>query len=271
MQATYAFIGAGNMGRALIGGLLAAGQDRSGIRVADPGAAARSACLTAFGLEAQDDPAAIVDAADVVVLAVKPQILQEVLTPLASRLRDDVLLLSVAAGITTAQLERWAGRPLAVVRAMPNTPALIGAGVAALWANAHATPAQRTLAAGLLDAVGSSAWLTAEAQMDAVTALSGSGPAYFFLFIEHLEHAGIALGLPPALARTLALETAYGASRLARESAHPPATLRTQVTSPGGTTEQALASFAAADFGGIVTRALQAAHARAVELSRQAG
>jgi len=270
MPAIYTFIGAGNMGRALIGGLIAAGHPAAAIRIVEADATARAACRDAFALESSASLTAAQADTDVVVLAVKPQQLHGVASTLAASAGERALYLSIAAGITTNQLATWLGQRSAIVRAMPNMPALIGAGVAALYANRHVSPEQRDQATQLLGAVGSALWLDDEALMDAVTALSGSGPAYFFQFIEHLEAAGIELGLTPALARSLALETAYGSSRLARESTLSPATLRQQVTSPGGTTERALETFSEGDFSGLVSRALHAAHDRAVELARQA-
>ncbi|MGE0485111.1 MAG: pyrroline-5-carboxylate reductase [Gammaproteobacteria bacterium] len=267
MDSTYAFIGGGNMGRALVGGLLAAGHDAARIRVADASADARSACASQFGVATTDDNRTCAEGADVVVLAVKPQQLREVARTLGAQACGNPLYLSIAAGITVGHLEAWLGAGSAIVRAMPNTPALIGCGAAALYANAAVDAAQRELAAGLLGAVGSAVWVEDEALMDAVTALSGSGPAYVFLLIELMERAGIELGLPVALARALALDTVHGAARLAHASGRSPAELRVQVTSPGGTTERALASFAAADLPAIVARALTAARDRAIELA----
>ena len=270
MPAIYTFIGAGNMGRALIGGLIAAGHPTAAIRIVEADAAARAACHDAFGLESSASLAAVRTDTDVIVLAVKPQQLHAVTATLATSADERTLYLSIAAGITTGQLTAWLGQRCAIVRAMPNMPALIGAGAAALYANRQVSPDQREQATQLLGAVGSALWLDDETLMDAVTALSVSGPAYFFQFIEHLEAAGIELGLAPALARSLALDTAYGSCRLARESALSPAALRQQVTSPGGTTERALATLGEGDFSGLVSRALHAAQARAVELAQQA-
>ena len=269
MQAHYAFIGGGNMGRALIGGLVAAGQPASTITVADSEAGARAACGERFGVTTTADNLTAVRNADVVVLAVKPQQLGAVARALAAAVPSDALVVSIAAGITLDHLAAWLGEQRAIVRAMPNTPALIGRGASALIANTHTDDAQRARAAALLDAVGASVWLDDEAQMDAVTALSGSGPAYYFLFIELMEAAAVELGLPAALARDLALATARGATELAQQSEQPPAELRRQVTSPGGTTERALASFADDDLAGIVRRALTAARDRSVELAAQ--
>lgn len=268
MSPLFAFIGGGNMGRALIGGLLAAGHPASRIRVADTYEASRKAC-DVFGIAIFDDGGTAARGADVVVLAVKPQQMRSVATALAGSTGAGTLYLSIAAGITTAHLTAWLGAGSAVVRAMPNTPALIGAGVAGLFANTAVSAAQRTQAEQLLGAVGVALWLDDESLMDAVTAVSGSGPAYYFLLLELMERAGTHLGLPAPIARRLALETAYGAARLARESAHDPATLRRQVTSPGGTTERALAAFEEADLAAIVETALTAARDRGIELARQ--
>lgn len=268
---TYAFVGGGNMGRALIGGLIAAGHPATAVRVADSASAARSACTETFGVEAMAEPGAIVDGADVIVLAVKPQQMREAALDIGRRTGTDdaTLYVSIAAGITLDHLAHWLGKGRAIVRAMPNTPALIGCGATALAANPFVNALGRQRAEALLAAVGMVEWLDEESLLDAVTALSGSGPAYFFMFIEALEEAGAALGLPNALARKLALQTAYGATRLAHESPLAPGVLREQVTSPGGTTERALASFTAADFAAIVERALEAARDRSIELAEQ--
>lgn len=267
MEALYAFIGGGNMGRALIGGLLAAGHPATRIRVADAVADCRAACVASFGVSALADNVAAAAGADVVVLAVKPQQLRAVASALAPSATTAQLYLSIAAGITLGHLGAWLGADRAIVRAMPNTPAQIGYGAAALCANAAVTATQRAQASRLLEAVGVAVWLDDEQLMDAVTALSGSGPAYVFLLLELLENAGTDLGLPAALSRQLALATVEGAARLARGSAYDPAVLRAQVTSPGGTTERALATFTEADLAGIVLRALRAARDRGRELA----
>ena len=269
MEPLFAFIGGGNMGRALIGGLIAGGHAASRIRVADADASCRATCAESFGVQVSEDNLAVCDGADVVVLAVKPQQLREVSLALASAAAPHTLFLSIAAGITLGHLETWLGEARAIVRCMPNTPAQIGCGAAALVGNGAVTAAQHGLATQLLEAVGVAVWLEDENLMDAVTALSGSGPAYVFLLLELLEKAGAELGLPVELARTLALATVEGAARLARSSEHDAATLRRQVTSPGGTTEQALKSFNDADLAGIVSRALTAARDRGRTLAAQ--
>jgi pyrroline-5-carboxylate reductase len=265
-----AFIGGGNMARSLIGGLRHTGMAAADIAVAEPIAELRAALARDFGVEvhAANDEAARF--AELVVLAVKPQVLRSV----CLALRDVVqarrpLVLSIAAGVRMADIERWLGGDLAVVRAMPNTPALIGEGASALCANPRVPADGRALAERLLGAVGLVVWLDDESAMDIVTALSGSGPAYFFLLVEALEDAAVAEGLPRAIARTLAAQTCLGAGRMLRAE-HPvaPAELRRRVTSPGGTTQAALDRFAAEGFTAIVARALHAATERGRELAR---
>ncbi len=260
------------MGRAIVGGLLRRGHPVEALRVADPLATAREALAREFGIVAlADNGAAILDA-DVVLLAVKPQQMQAVVRPLAATLAArKPLVLSIAAGITTHALASWIGTDLPLVRAMPNTPALVGRGATGLYATPTTPAPARALAESLLGAVGIVEWVEAEALLDAVTALSGSGPAYFFLLIECLERAGTALGLAPASARRLAIETAAGASELARGAGVDPATLRVQVTSPGGTTEQALQVLNEGGFEALITAALEAARDRGQILSREFG
>jgi pyrroline-5-carboxylate reductase len=269
MDPLFAFIGGGNMGRALVGGLLAAGHAPSRIRVADSEAACRAECASRFGVAVSDNNLATCRDADVIVLAVKPQQLRAVSLALAPAASDGQLFVSIAAGITLGHLESWLGGARAIVRAMPNMPAQIGCGAAALCANGAVSTSQHGLASRLLECVGMAVWLDDEHLMDAVTALSGSGPAYVFLLLELLEQTGCELGLPAALSRSLSLATVEGAARLASGSEHDAATLRRQVTSPGGTTERALALFAEADLAGIVSRALAAARDRGRELAAQ--
>jgi pyrroline-5-carboxylate reductase len=270
---TIASIGAGHMARALIGGWLQRGVPPARLQVADPESAARAATERDFpGVRTFERNADAVDGAQVWLLAVKPQLLRDVLAPLAeAAARTRPLVISVAAGIRAADLQRWLGAGVPIVRTMPNRPALIGAGVTALYASPGVDAAQRALAGTLLDAVGSTVWVDDEAQLDAVTAVSGSGPAYFFLLIELLEAAAIREGLPADVARRLALETAYGAARLARESSDDPATLRAQVTSKGGTTAAALGVLEHAGLRDIVCSAVAAASARSRELAAEFG
>lgn len=267
-----AFIGGGNMSSALIGGLLARGVAARDLSVADPSVAQLERLRREFGLMATSDNVEAVRGSDLVVLAVKPQDMASaagsIARELAGRRR---IVVSVAAGIRIANLERWLGGGIPIVRTMPNRPALIGAGVTAAFAGAGVGHADRAAVERVLSAVGSLVWLDDEAQLDAVTALSGSGPAYFFLLIEALEDAGAALGLPRATARHLAVHTALGAGRMVADGSQSPATLREQVTSPGGTTAAALAVLERADVRGIFGEAVTAAARRSAELADQFG
>jgi len=269
MKPLYAFVGGGNMGRALIGGLIAAGHPSSRIHVSDPSDQCRTRSAIDFGIQAFERNVDAVQDADVIVFAVKPQQLREVAIELADKTSSNALYVSVAAGVPLNALSSWLGGQRAIVRCMPNTPALVGSGAAGLVANLLVDPEQQKLASELLEAVGMAFWLKDESLIDAVTALSGSGPAYFFLVLELLERAAIDLGLPSELARNLAIETGYGATLLARQSNEDPATLRKQVTSPGGTTERALKIFDDAGLSTIIMNALRAARDRSIELARQ--
>lgn len=268
MTSTIAFIGGGNMARSLIGGLVACGHAPAAIRVAEPVAALREALQADFGVTACEHGAQAVAGARTWVLAVKPQVMRAVceeLAPLAQAQRT--LVVSIAAGITTAQLERWLGGALPVVRAMPNTPALLGAGVTGLFASPRVDAAGRTSAQSLLDTVGKTVWIDTEALMDAVTAVSGSGPAYLFLLAEAMIDAGIREGLPADTARTLTLQTLLGGARMLTESDADAAELRRRVTSPGGTTQAAVETFEAGGLRALVADAIHAARVRGAELS----
>jgi pyrroline-5-carboxylate reductase len=269
MESTHiTFIGGGNMARSLVGGLIADGVPPGRLSVAEPDAARRAALQRDFGIATDADNAVAAAQAGVVVLAVKPQVMQGAARSVASAVAaQGALAISIAAGIRTAELARWLGAGAAVVRAMPNTPALLGCGATVLYAGDEVAPAQRELAESILRAVGSVSWVQQEAQMDAVTALSGSGPAYFFLLIEAMADAAAELGLPAELARLLAVETALGAARMALESDDPVDALRRRVTSPGGTTEAALEALEAGDFRTLVATALRRAEARSRELA----
>jgi pyrroline-5-carboxylate reductase len=261
-------IGFGNMGQALARGWLARGRTAAAIRVVDTAPGARSAAA-ALGIAASERVGAPQSGsvADVVVIAVKPNQLAAALADVAQGARGSVFL-SIAAGKTLAQLEAGLGAGAAVVRAMPNTPAAIGQGISALVANSAVTPAQRALCEELLAAVGATAWLDDESDMDAVTAVSGSGPAYVFLMIECLERAAVDAGLSPELARRLALATVAGAGAYAAAADEPAAELRRRVTSPGGTTQAALEVLGAErGLGDLIARAVRAAAKRSRELS----
>ena len=263
-----AFVGGGNMARSLIGGLIARGRPATSIRVAEPVDTLRAALVRDFGVAVFADNAQAVDAAGTWVFSVKPQVMRtvcEALAPVAQAARP--LVVSVAAGITTTQLERWLGGTLDVVRAMPNTPAMLGAGVTGLFANPRVDAGDRARTQALLSAAGETVWIDDEARMDAVTAVSGSGPAYVFLLAEAMQAAGVAEGLSPDAARTLALQTILGAGRMLLESDVDAAELRRRVTSPNGTTHAAITTFEDGGFRDLVARAVHAATLRGKELS----
>jgi len=263
-----AFIGGGNMARSLIGGMIATGISNQNISVSEPRADLRKKLNEDFGVNASEENAPVAKGADVVVLAVKPQILQEVVTPLGSLVAEArPLLISVAAGVTSLSIERWVGGGPALIRVMPNTPALIGAGISALYANRNVSDDQRALAEKIMAAVGKTTWIKEETLMDAVTAVSGSGPAYFFYVMQAIHDAAVREGLDTQTARLLTLETALGAARLAVESTEDPGSLQKQVTSPGGTTEAAINVLNNSGVRDALQRAVSAARARGGELA----
>jgi pyrroline-5-carboxylate reductase len=263
-----AILGAGNMGRALIAGLLRSGTRAEHIAVGEHVAAARETLARELGISASPDNAAAVEGASVVLLAVKPQDAASVLAPLAGRWATaSPLIISVVAGVRVAALQAWCGSGVPVVRAMPNRPALVGAGATGLYAPPSVTTAQRAIVEQVLGSVGELVWVDNEDALDVVAALSGSGPAYFFLLAELMAEAGTQLGLEAAAARRLAAVTLYGAGLLAHGEDAQLARLRAEVTSPGGTTAAALRAFADADLRGIVARALEAATRRSRELA----
>jgi pyrroline-5-carboxylate reductase len=267
-----AILGGGNMGRALIGGMLRRGTRPEHITVGESSEAAREALSADFGVQATADNAAAVEPAAVIVLAVKPQVAGAVLAPLQPALqRARPVVISIAAGIRLAALESWCGAGVPVVRAMPNRPALVGAGATGLFAPASVAGTHREVAERVMQAVGEVIWVGAEDDLDVVTALSGSGPAYFFLVAELLTQGAIDLGLDPAAARRLAIATLHGSGQLAHTGDGDLARMRAEVTSKGGTTEAAVKSFEAADLRGIVARALEAATRRSRELAAQFG
>ncbi|MFI4970116.1 MAG: pyrroline-5-carboxylate reductase [Lysobacterales bacterium] len=264
------FIGGGNMARSLIGALIRCGTPPDAIAVGEPNAELRGMLARDFGIDAHDDARDAAQGANVLVLAVKPQVMKAVCRDLAAIVAGTrPLILSIAAGIRIAQLREWLGSELAIVRAMPNTPALIGAGASGLLANVTANAGQRAQAEAILGAAGRTAWIHREELMDTVTALSGSGPAYFFLLVEALEDAAVAQGMPRETARALATQTCLGAGRMLIEEDEPPAVLRERVTSPGGTTAAALDAFAAGNLRRLVSEAVAAATRRGRELSEQ--
>lgn len=264
---TIAFIGTGNMARAILEGLLSDGYPAGSIwatrRQAD-----LLADLADQGVNTTSDNSVAVAAADIVVISVKPQMMRETLEGLAPAIQArKPLLVSVAAGIDAAALERWAGGDLAVIRSMPNTPSLLKRGACGLFANTRVSAEQRQSADDIMSAVGITIWCDTEDGIDQVIAVSGSGPAYFFLMMEEMIEAGTALGMDPDAARELTLQTALGAAEMAKQTGIEPAELRRRVTSPGGTTEQAILSFERDNLGETVERAMTACRDRAAEMT----
>ena len=266
------FVGAGNMAASLIGGLIADGTDPSCLWVSDIDNQKLNHLESRFGVKTVMDNASLVNKVDAVVIALKPQVFGEVAKQMADSVKEyKPLIISVAAGIRTADMEAWFGDDAAIVRTMPNTPALVQTGATGLYANTHVSAAQKVVAENIMRAVGVAMWVEQEQQMDVVTALSGSGPAYYFYVMEAMEKAGKQLGLSESTARLLTIQTALGAAELAMESSDEPAVLRQRVTSPGGTTEQALKILQESGLDKIFKTAMEAATKRAAELAEQYG
>ncbi len=264
------FIGGGNMAAALIGGLIGKGHAAAGIRVVEIQAGARARLSAQFGVACVDSVAAAAPLGEVLVLAVKPQQMRAAAQALRPRLGRE-LVITIAAGIRLVDLSRWLGGYATLVRCMPNTPALVGAGITGLYASAGVDAGQRVLAESILGAVGATLWVPQESLLDPVTAISGSGPAYVLYFIEALQQAAQEMGFSATDAKKLAVETFVGTARLAALSAEGVAVLRERVTSKGGTTERALASMDADRVKDLIVRALHAANQRAHELGEQLG
>ena len=271
-SAKITFIGGGNMASSIIGGLVAQGFSANNITVSDPYQPSLDKLGETLAVQTTQDNNHAVSAADIVVLAVKPQAMQQV----AEAMQDAVqaqkpLIISIAAGIEMNSLDQWLGGDLAIVRCMPNTPSLVQKGATALFANTAVTTAQRQQTDQILAAIGIALWVDDEAKLDAVTAVSGSGPAYFFLLMESMQAAGEALGLNKQEANQLTLQTALGAAEMAINSDVDTAELRRRVTSPNGTTEAAINSFENSDFRAIVNTALTAAKDRSEQLAKELG
>jgi pyrroline-5-carboxylate reductase len=261
------FIGGGNMANSIIGGLVAKGFAPERIFACDPVQENLDRLTTAYRIKTSTDNARGVQQAGTVVLAVKPQIMRKVCEDLRDQLGHTPLIISIAAGIPVHKLDEWLGEGLAIIRCMPNTPALVQAGASGLYANDRTNAAQRTLAEQILGAVGIVEWLTEETLIDAVTAISGSGPAYFFLFMEAMIAAGIEQGLSPETANNLAIQTCLGAGLLAKHSDVDVAELRRRVCSPGGTTLKAIESFEHNHLRDVVAKAMRACAERAAEMA----
>jgi pyrroline-5-carboxylate reductase len=269
---TLAFIGAGNMASSLISGLIADGYPPEHIRVSDTQEAMSRSLGDRYGVVVCASNQEAVKTAAIVVLAVKPQVLRVVLEELRDSLKtSSPLLLSIAAGIACHSIQRWAGGLGAIVRAMPNTPAMVQSGATGLYATEAVSERQREVSESILRAVGITVWVREETLIDAVTALSGSGPAYYFLLMEAMAEAGVQLGLDRQTASLLSQQTALGAGRIAIESSEDPSELRRRVTSPGGTTERAIATFEEGGFRDLVMSAMKAAKERAEVLSQELG
>jgi pyrroline-5-carboxylate reductase len=263
------FIGGGNMAASLLNGLVASGHDPKQLWVSDINSEALNALSSNLNINATQSNEEVIKEVDIVVLAVKPQILSKVAREISPFLKKHQLIVSIAAGINQASLSKWLGADAAIVRCMPNTPALVLTGATALHANDKVSLEQRDLAETILRAVGIALWVDIENELDAVTAVSGSGPAYYFLLMEAMEKAAIELGLNEAIARLLVQQTALGAAKIALESSESPGELRQRVTSPGGTTEKAIKTFQDGGFNQLVSNALHAAKDRSVEMSKQ--
>ena len=273
MNQTIGFIGGGNMASSLIGGLINGDVVKPhNIMVFDPSPERAQELHTQYSIKIAESNEQLIQNSSVVVIAVKPQVLNAVLNPLASAFQaNPPLIVSVVAGITANSIEQWLGGNVAIVRVMPNTPALIGQGASGLYANDRVNDEQRVVASQLVNAVGSSAWVDNENDIDSITALSGSGPAYFMLFIQSLIESAVNAGLEPEAAKTLAIKTASGAAALIDSSDLPLQTLIDNVTSPGGTTEQALLSFERSNLKGVVDSAFNAAKNRSEEMAKELG
>lgn len=260
------FVGGGNMARSLIGGLLQRGVGAGQIRVVEPQPEARAALEREFAVSTHDRAGPAIADAHCVLLAVKPQVMRSVCGEISTALGTDTLLISIAAGIASGQLDRWLGGTRRIVRAMPNTPALLGLGATGLYANPACRVSDRELAAALLGAVGTCTWIEHEPLMDVVTALSGSGPAYAFLLAESMQAAAVELGLPASSARQLTAQTLLGAAQMLVTAGEPAEVLRQRVTSPGGTTQAAIETFERGGFRDLVLAALRAASERGAAL-----
>lgn len=270
MATNITFIGAGNMASAIIGGLIDSGIATSNITATSPTEDMLRPVSERFGINTQTDNNAAIRNADVVVLAVKPQIMRDVCQAMQNTTREQrPLIISIAAGLNADTIDEWLGGGNAVVRCMPNTPSLVGYGASGLFANQVVTSEQRDMATQLMEAVGIVEWVEDEALIDAVIAVSGSAPAYFFLMFEAMEEAAVKLGLPAASARRLAIQTALGAATMAQRSEYDPATLKQNVMSPGGTTERAIQHMEDAELRKTIADAMQVCAKRAQEMAKE--
>lgn len=262
------FIGAGNMAQSIIGGLIKSGSNKNTIWATARSEEKRNALERSFGVNVTDNNVKAVEACRIVILSVKPQMMFGVCEQIAPYIKGK-LIISVAAGITCESLEKWLNPNTAIVRCMPNTPSLIGQGACGLYANKNTNTLQKQAAQAIMEATGKTLWVNDESLMHAVTAVSGSGPAYFFLFLEAMTNAAVEQGLDKATAQSLAIQTAKGAALLAAQSKDDLETLRKQVTSPGGTTEQAILSFEQSNIRTTITNAMKACASRSKAISEE--
>ena len=265
------FIGAGNMAYALIKGLLNNGFDANQINISDPNEELLRNRESELKVTTYSDNASLLSNSDVIFFAVKPQVLSSVCLELKGIVKSKHLFVSIVAGIRSSDINRWLGGNFSLIRTMPNTPALFQSGVTGLFANEVVDNEQKSLVESILSSVGECFWVNEEKLIDAITAISGSGPAYFFLLMESMKQAGMALGLDEETANSLSIQTAYGASLMANKTGKDSRTLRSEVTSPNGTTQSAIESFQDQNFEGIVANATRAAYDRARELSNELG
>ncbi len=270
-EANITFIGAGNMASSIIGGLVNKGYPAQRITATDPYQPSLDKLSEQLAIQTSSDNGAAARSAEVIVLAVKPQVMEQVCAELKDHLAHQPLIISIAAGIDIFSLDSWLGNDLAIVRCMPNTPSLVQTGASGLYANARTSEPQKATAHAIMEAVGIVQWTATEALIDSVIAVSGSGPAYFFLFMEAMIEAGIAQGLSRENATELTLQTALGAARLAQDSDVDVVELRRRVSSPNGTTERAIASFEQDDLRQIVARAMQVCADRSREMAKELG
>lgn len=267
-MSSVVFIGGGNMASCLVGGMIAQGFKQDKITVSEPKQDNRNNLETKFGICVTDNNQTAIAGADVVVLAVKPQIMRRVSLDLASSLNPKTVVVSIAAGISIDALQGWLGHSIPIIRAMPNTPSLVLTGATGLYANHLTQQSQKDVVNDIFEAVGYSCWVESEELIDSVIAVSGSGPAYFFRILEIMKSVGQELGLPEELAGNLAKQTALGAAKMASQSDLSPSQLREQVTSPGGTTERALAAFQSENLESSFRRAMTSASERSREMAR---
>ncbi len=267
---TISFIGAGNMASAIIGGMLESGFDAGNIWVSAPDDGHLQSVREKFGVSVTTDNRHCAQQADMVILAVKPQVMRDVCADIAPVVQNTrPLMVSIAAGLEAATLDEWLGGGMPLVRVMPNTPSLVGKGAAGLYANDQVKDKQKTMVESVFSSIGSALWVDDETLLHAVTALSGSGPAYFFLMLEALEEAATGAGIPGETARKLAIQTMAGAAEMAGRSEHDPGQLKRNVMSPGGVTERAIQAFEDGGLRELVNKAYSAGYNRSGEMSKE--